>query len=146
MIKVSVQQADFDVGEELSLLKRDVGALSSFVGIVRGQDGLVSLTLEHYPAMTAQVLNALAEQAAQRWSLTHITLIHRVGILKPDDQIVLVATGSSHRSNALESCAFLIDRLKTDAPFWKKECFSDGRDQWVETRHSDTQAAARWMK
>ncbi len=144
MITVRIQTEDFDSGAELALIEDSVGAVSSFTGIVRGEGGLISLTLEHYPAMTKQVLTALAEDAATRWSLAHVTLIHRVGPLYPSNRIVFVATASPHRAAALESCAFLIDRLKTDAPFWKKESFADGRETWVDAREDDGHAASRW--
>ncbi|MEQ1548974.1 MAG: molybdenum cofactor biosynthesis protein MoaE [Chakrabartia sp.] len=144
MITVRIQTDDFNSGAELALIEDGVGAVSSFTGIVRGQGGLISLTLEHYPAMTEQVLAALADEAATRWSLAHVTLIHRVGPLYPSDRIVFVATASAHRAAALESCAFLIDSLKTDAPFWKKESFADGRETWVDARESDAHAADRW--
>ena len=102
------------------------------------------MTLEHYPAMTGAVLEALAGEAAARWPLDGVTLIHRVGRLFPGDRIVFVGAASRHRAAALEACAFLIDRLKTDAPFWKKEEFADGRSAWVEARASDDDAARRW--
>lgn len=142
MIRVSVQQADFDTGTELSAFRS--GAVASFIGHVRGDDGLVSMTLEHYEAMTAAALERLAEEAMRRWSLEGVTLIHRFGRLVPGDRIVLVATAARHRAAALEACAYLIDRLKTDAPFWKKEAFADGAQRWVEARTSDDEAAARW--
>lgn len=142
MIRVSVQQADFDPGVELAAFR--AGAVASFIGHVRGDDGLVSMTLEHYPAMTGLALEALAQEAARRWALEGVTLIHRVGRLVPGERIVLVVTASRHRAAALEACAFLIDRLKTDAPFWKKEEFVGGEARWVEARASDGEAAGRW--
>jgi molybdopterin synthase catalytic subunit len=102
------------------------------------------MTLEHYPAMTERALQALAGSAAARWPLSAVTIIHRVGELMPGDQIVFVGTASAHRAAALESCAYLIDRLKTNAPFWKSERFADGTTEWVEARGSDDDAAARW--
>jgi molybdopterin synthase catalytic subunit len=145
MIRVSVQQEDFDTGAELGALGRgDAGAVASFTGHVRGAGGLTSMTLEHYPAMTQRALEVLVATAQQRWPLSGATLIHRVGTLMPGDRIVLVGTASAHRAAALESCAFLIDRLKTDAPFWKRERFADGRDHWVEARNADDVAASRW--
>jgi molybdopterin synthase catalytic subunit len=145
MIRVHVQAADFDTGAELAALgSDDVGAVASFIGHVRSAGGLVSMTLEHYPAMTQRALEALVATAQERWPLLGVTLIHRVGTLEPGDRIVLVGTASAHRAAALESCAFLIDRLKTDAPFWKRERFIDGRDQWVEARSTDDMAASRW--
>ncbi len=145
MITVNVATAPFDAGAEIASLGRDgMGAVASFVGIVRGDGGLTALTLEHYPAMTEAALRALAETAVQRWALGGVTVYHRVGRLVPGDPIVLVACASAHRKDALEACAFLIDRLKTDAPFWKRETFADGREVWVEARTSDDEAAARW--
>ena len=145
MIAVRVSPESFDAGAEIAALGRDgMGAVTSFVGIVRGDGGLIALTLEHYPAMTEVALRALADEAVSRWSLGGITLYHRVGRLVPGDPIVLVACASAHRKDALEACAFLIDRLKTDAPFWKRESFADGREIWVEARGSDDAAAARW--
>jgi molybdopterin synthase catalytic subunit len=145
MIHVSVQTDDFDVGAETARISADgAGAVASFVGYVRGDGGLCTMTLDHYPAMTDQALNDLAREAHTRWDLGGVTIIHRVGTLKPGAQIVLVATASRHRTNALEATTFLIDTLKTQAPFWKKECFADGRTQWVEARESDVSAAARW--
>jgi molybdopterin synthase catalytic subunit len=145
MIHVAVQVEDFDTGTEIARIGNDgAGAVASFVGLVRGDGGLISLTLDHYPAMTTRALTALAETAAERWDLTAVTLIHRVGTLLPGAQIVLVATASRHRGAALDSCGFLIDKLKTEAPFWKKECFSDGRETWVEGKEVDVTAAALW--
>jgi len=145
MIDIRVQQAPFDTGAELDRLHRlGVGGVASFTGIVRGDDGLNELFLEHHPRMTETVMRAMAEQAAARWPLAGIILIHRHGRLMPGDPIVLVATASSHRAAALESCAALIDRLKTKAPFWKRESFADGRSRWVEAKDEDDRAAARW--
>jgi molybdopterin synthase catalytic subunit len=145
MICVRIEPDDFDAGAELAALGTDgVGGISSFIGVVRGDDGLISLTLEHYPAMTERALQMLAEQAAARWGLDGVTIVHRVGTMVPGDRIVFVGTASAHRAAALESCAFLIDALKTRASFWKRECFADGRDAWVEARASDDEAAARW--
>lgn len=145
MISVRVGPEDFDAGTELTALNDEgVGGIASFIGIVRGGDGLVSLTLEHYPAMTQRALEMLAEQAAARWQLEGVIIVHRVGTMVPGDRIVLVGTASAHRAAALESCAFLIDALKTRAPFWKRERFSDGRDEWVDARESDDEAVARW--
>jgi molybdopterin synthase catalytic subunit len=140
---VRIQQALFDPGTELARIETS-GAVASFTGLVRGDGGLLSMTLEHYPGMTEAALNALADQAAARWQLGGLIIIHRVGRLIPGERIVLVATASPHRAAALEACAFLIDRLKTDAPFWKKECFADGEERWVDARQSDSAAAERW--
>ncbi len=145
MISVCVQPERFDVGAELAALEAlGGGAVASFTGLVRGDGGLLTLTLEHYPGMTQAALETLASDATARWSLCGVTLIHRVGPMVPGDRIVFVGCASAHRAAALEACAFLIDRLKTDAPFWKKEAFADGREQWVEARASDDAAAARW--
>jgi molybdopterin synthase catalytic subunit len=145
MIRVLVQTGDFDAGAELAALGAgDVGGVASFTGRVRSDGGLNALTLEHYPAMTQKALLALAEQACTRWQLAGATIIHRVGRLVPGEQIVFVGTASAHRAAALEACAYLIDRLKTDAPFWKKE-EREGGDHWVAAKASDDQAAARWQ-
>ena len=112
--------------------------------MLRGDGGLVSLTLDHYPAMTERALRALAGQATTRWRLAAVTIIHRVGTLHPSDRIVFVGAASAHRAAALEACAYVIDRLKTDAPFWKRETFADGRANWVAARETDDNAAARW--
>ncbi len=142
---IRIQAVAFDPGAELARLEGDgVGAVASFTGLVRLDGGLVSLSLEHYPGMTEAALGALADEAATRWALTGVILVHRVGTLAVGERIVLVATASAHRAAALEACAFLIDRLKTDAPFWKKEAFADGREAWVDARCSDNAAAARW--
>ncbi len=144
MIRVSVQPQDFDSGAELAALEaRGGGGVASFTGVVRGGDGLSAMTLEHYPAMTQAALEALAREAAERWQLLGATIIHRIGRLEVGARIVFVATASAHRQAALEACAFLIDRLKTDAPFWKKEHNASG-DHWVEARSGDDAAAARW--
>lgn len=143
MIRIAVQTADFDPAAELDALGR-AGAVATFSGHVRGDGGLISLTLDHYPGMTETALRALADAAAGRWPLAAITIVHRVGALLPGDRIVFVGTASAHRAAAIEACTFLIDRLKAEAPFWKKERFADGRNAWVEARASDDAAAARW--
>ena len=146
MITIRVQTDDFDSGAELSIAgSQGGGAVASFVGQVRGENGLTSMTLEHYPKMTKAALFEIAETACQRWSLVAVTIVHRIGQLFPGDRIVLVVTASSHRAAALEACNFVIDRLKTDAPFWKKEVFSDGRSHWVEQTKDDKNAAQRWF-
>jgi molybdopterin synthase catalytic subunit len=145
MKRILVQAADFDPGSELAALGTlGSGGVASFVGHVRGDDGLVAMTLEHYPAMTAAALAALADEAVTRWALDGVSLIHRIGRLEPGDRIVFVGAAARHRAAALEACAYLIDRLKTDAPFWKKEEFAGGRSAWVEARASDDAAARRW--
>ena len=144
MISVRVQPEDFDAGTELAALEgQGGGAVASFTGIVRADDGVEAMTLEHYPGMTEKALTALADEAKGRWPLCGVTVIHRVGTLKAGDRIVFVGTASDHRAAALEACAFLIDRLKTDAPFWKKEHRSEG-DSWVEARATDDAAARSW--
>ena len=144
MKDVRVQTEDFDSGAEISLLEsRGVGAVASFTGLVRTDDGVTALTLDHYPAMTKAALEALADEAAERWPLAAITLIHRVGRLEAGARIVFVGTASAHRTAALDACAFLIDRLKTDAPFWKREHLAD-EDRWVDAKDSDDTAARKW--
>ncbi len=148
---IRVQAEDFDVGAELARLtegRTDVGGLASFVGIVRASSAagaLQAMTLEHYPGMTEKRLAEIEAEALRRWSLTGSVIIHRHGRLLPGDRIVLVATAASHRQAALESCQFLIDWLKTKAPFWKLEETAAG-SQWVEARESDDHAAERWRK
>ena len=148
-ISVRVQNEDFDVGAELARLRRghpEVGAIASFIGVVRDLDddaSVAALTLEHYPGMTEKSIEAICADAAARWSLVDTLVIHRVGTLAPTDQIVLVATTSSHRGDALAACAFVMDYLKTQAPFWKKEATSQG-ERWVEARASDDEALMRW--
>ncbi len=145
MRRIAVQPEDFDTGTELARLgETGAGAVASFIGHVRGDGGLIAMTLEHYPAMTTQALNALADQADARWPLDGVTIIHRTGRLSPGDRIVLVGTASRHRAAALDACAFLIDWLKTEAPFWKKEAFTDGDERWVDAREADDEARARW--
>lgn len=146
---VRVQAEPFDLGAEASLLsagRDDVGGLASFVGICRGDDGLSAMVLEHYPGMTERAIGKIAREACARWPLTGCTVVHRHGRLVPGDPIVLVLTASAHRIAALESCAFLIDWLKTRAPFWKREEFADGRERWVEAKAEDDEAAARWAR
>ena len=142
---IRVMADDFDVGAELARLEGlGGGAVASFVGIVRGGDGLVALELEHHPGMTEASMQRVADEAARRWPLIGMTLIHRHGRLEPGERIVLVAAASPHRAAALEATGFLIDWLKTSAPFWKKEHFAAGGARWVEARIADDEAAARW--
>jgi len=144
MIRVSVQPAPIDLGTEIAGVEaKGAGAIASFTGTVRGDDGVTELMLEHYPGMTEGALVALAEQAMDRWGLMAVTMVHRIGPMEPGDRIVFIATAAAHRAAALESCAYLIDRLKTDAPFWKRERRGDSA-AWVEARGSDEAAAERW--
>ena len=144
---IRVQREDFDVGAEMARLGRGkgaVGAVCAFVGVVRDVDGtLGAMTLEHYPGMTERALKTIEAEARERWPLEDILIIHRHGRLRPGDNIVLVATTSSHRKAAFESCEFLIDWLKTKAPFWKHE-EGPGGARWVEARAADDDAASRW--
>ena len=146
---VRVQQADFDVGAELTALRAGdarVGALASFVGLVRDFShgtGVAEMTLEHYPGMTERALAAIVAEAQKRWDIYATLVIHRVGPLKPGDQIVLVAVTSAHRGEAFAACEFIMDYLKTRAPFWKRETTPDGA-RWVDARETDNTAAARW--
>ena len=146
---VRVQEADFDVGRELEALTRgrtDVGALASFVGLVRDtNDGhtIGGMTLEHYPAMTEKALADICAEALARWDILDALVIHRVGKLVPGDRIVLVGVTSAHRGEAFAACEFIMDYLKTRAPFWKKESTPQG-ERWVESRESDDAAARRW--
>ncbi|MEM8948054.1 MAG: molybdenum cofactor biosynthesis protein MoaE [Pseudomonadota bacterium] len=151
---IRVQEDAFDVGAELAALsagRTDIGAVASFTGLVRdfvGQEGgddskIAALTLEHYPGMTEKKLAEIEAEANRRWPLQASLIIHRYGRMLPGEPIVLVATASPHRAAALDSCAFLIDWLKTKAPFWKLE-EGDGEASWVDARDSDDQAAARW--
>jgi molybdopterin synthase catalytic subunit len=146
---VRVQTEDFDVGRELAALRgddRSVGAVAAFVGTVRDVNADVSvaaMTLEHYPGMTEKALASIIDDAKARWAIADALVIHRVGALRPADQIVLVGVTSAHRGDAFAACEFIIDYLKTRAPFWKKEETPDGA-RWVEARASDDDAAARW--
>ncbi len=148
---VRVQREDFDVGAEIAALTAGnprIGGVASFIGLVRDiadGTGVSAMTLEHYPGMTEKQLAAIVAEAKQRWPLEGCLVIHRYGRMEPTEKIVLVVTTSSHRQAALESCAFLIDWLKTRAPFWKVEDTADGA-RWVEARQSDDAAAAKWEK
>ncbi len=147
---VRVQTEDFDVGHELAALRDGdpaVGAVAAFIGTVRdiNADSSVSgMTLEHYPGMTEKALDAIVAEAKARWNILQALVIHRVGPLKPADQIVLVGVTSAHRGEAFAACEFIMDYLKTRAPFWKKEETASGT-RWVEARASDDDAAARWQ-
>jgi molybdopterin synthase catalytic subunit len=150
-VTIRIQQADFDVGREIAALtngRTDIGAVVSFNGICRGSEGdapIAALTLEHYPEMAEAEIKRHAETAMSRWPLTALTVIHRVGRIEPGQNIVLVLTASSHRQAAFEAAEFLMDYLKTSAPFWKREEGAAGTS-WVEARHHDDAAAARWTK
>ncbi|UCV29913.1 molybdopterin synthase catalytic subunit MoaE [Ferribacterium limneticum] len=148
---IRVQEADFDVGAELAVLRAGdarVGALASFLGLVRDlNDGasVSEMTLEHYPGMTEKALEEIVAEARGRWDIYDALVIHRVGPLKPCDQIVLVAVTSAHRGEAFAACEFIMDYLKTRAPFWKREATPDG-GRWVDARETDDSAAMRWQK
>jgi len=145
MKRIAIQPQDFDVAAELAALETlGGGGVASFTGVVRGGGGLVALELEHYPAMTQAQVERIAEDAMARWPLLGVSVIHRFGRLEPGARIVFVGTASRHRAAALESCAFLIDWLKSHAPFWKKEHFEDGATSWVEPRAEDDAKARGW--
>lgn len=147
---IRIQQDDFDataVSSEMRKESADIGAVVNFIGCVRDQAPggvtIKSLTLEHYPGMTEKALEAIAQEALSRWSLIDVAIIHRVGRLEPQDQIVLVVVAAEHRGAAFQACEFIMDYLKTRAPFWKKEETSEGT-HWVEARDTDSAAADRW--
>lgn len=148
-ITVHIQREDFDAGDEVAALtagRSDVGAVVTFTGLCRDEGGrLHALELEHYPGMAEAEIRRTAEEAARRWPLTGATAIHRYGTIAPGEQIVLVVTAASHRRDAFEAAEFLMDFLKTRAPFWKREHARDGtRGDWVEAKDADDAAAARW--
>jgi molybdopterin synthase catalytic subunit len=145
---IKVQEEDFDIAEvnrQLCAGRSDIGAIASFIGLVRDlpQNRLHKMTLEHYPGMTEKSLAKIVETAQQRWEILDCAIIHRVGELKPADQIVLVSVVSAHRKAAFAACEFIMDYLKTDAPFWKKESSEQG-ESWVEAKNSDNQAREKW--
>jgi len=147
---VSVQTEDFDIGRILAELtegRSDIGALVTFTGLVREMPGggLQAMELEHYPAMTEKALREIEAEARKRWNLSASLIIHRIGRLKPGEQIMMVATGSAHRQDAFEAAEFLMDYLKSRAPFWKKEHTAEGAD-WVDARESDEDALNRWQR
>jgi molybdopterin synthase catalytic subunit len=147
-VTIRVQEGDFDIARETTLLtggRTDVGAVASFIGLCRADDGLVALTLEHFPDMAEAQIAEHVAQACARWPLLGVTVIHRVGRLQPGDNIVLVLAASSHRGAAFAAAEFLMDFLKTNAPFWKREERASGAN-WVEARAEDDEAAARWSK
>ena len=147
--RVTVQTADFDLGAEIAALRAGdagVGAVASFIGTVRdrnGGQGVSSMELEHYPGMTERAIEAMIDEAVRRFDIRGARVIHRVGLLQPQDQIMMVAVTSAHRGEAFKACEFLMDYLKTQAPFWKKEQTPDGA-RWVDARSSDDAAMARW--
>lgn len=149
-MSVSVQEADFDIGTEVAALtagNTNVGAVATFTGLVRGGadgGGINTMTLEHYPGMTEAELTRIELEANKRWPLSGTRIIHRVGALKPGENIVLVIAASRHRQAAFEAAAFLMDYLKTKAPFWKKEASGDDDGTWVDARDSDDAALTRW--
>lgn len=150
MATVRVQAEPFDIGAEFSALtagRTDIGGIGCFVGTVRegsGSRAIRAMELEHYPGMTQRALEEVAAEAERRWPLLGCTVVHRFGTLHPGDPIVLVLAASTHRQPALDATGFLIDWLKTRAPFWKKEIAADGTEAWVEARGQDDAAAARW--
>jgi len=149
-VPVRIQSEDFDAGREIAALRRDnpgIGAIASFIGVVRDvNDGerVAEMTLEHYPGMTEKSIAGIIDQAKGRWRVLDALVVHRVGLLKPLDQIVLVVVTGAHRGDAFAACEFIMDYLKTRAPFWKKEQTMEG-ERWVEARASDDVAAGRWQ-
>jgi molybdopterin synthase catalytic subunit len=148
MATIRIQRDDFDAGREAETLtagRTDVGAIVTFTGLCRDEAGaLAALELEHYPGMAEEEIGRIAADAEARWPLLGLTIVHRYGKLLPGAQIVLVAAASAHRHAAFEAASFLMDYLKTQAPFWKKEHRADARDSWVEARGEDDVAAQRW--
>ena len=143
---LSIQALDFDLNAEVERLRAGdggVGAVCVFVGTVRDSGAVSALELEHYPGMTERAIDAMIDEAARRFDIRGVRIIHRVGRLLPEDQIVLVAVTSAHRGESFQACEFLMDYLKTQAPFWKKETTPEG-EQWVDARASDDAALARW--
>jgi molybdopterin synthase catalytic subunit len=143
---VRLQREDFDIGAEIARMtagRTDIGAVASFTGICRGSEGVVAMTLEHYPGMAEAEIQRHVEEARSRWPLSGVTVVHRYGRLQPGENIVLVVATSSHREAAFAAAEFLMDYLKVSAPFWKKEERAGG-DGWVEARHTDAVAAERW--
>ena len=147
--RVSVQTADFDLGAEVAALRAGdagVGAVASFIGTVRDRNdgsGVSAMELEHYPGMTERAIEAMIDAAMRRFDIRGARVIHRVGLLQPQDQIMMIAVASMHRGEAFQACEFLMDYLKTQAPFWKKETTADGA-RWVDARVDDDAALARW--
>ena len=150
-IKIKIQNEDFDVSDEIKILhQKNTGAIVNFIGVVRGYDEknnqiINSMTLEHYPGMTESEIEKIVFESFQRWELTGVTVIHRVGNLKPSDQIVFVGVSSKHRQNAFDGCNFIMDWLKTKAPFWKVE-ENNNKKNWVSFNENDNQALKKWQK
>ena len=150
-IKIKIQNQDFDVSDEIKILhQNNTGAIVNFIGVVRGYDEknnqiINSMTLEHYPGMTESEIKKIVFESFQRWELTGVTVIHRVGNLKPSDQIVFVGVSSKHRQNAFDGCNFIMDWLKTKAPFWKVEK-NNNKKNWVGFNENDNQALKKWQK
>jgi molybdopterin synthase catalytic subunit len=149
-MSVRVQTVDFDAGAELAAMRtnRAIGALACFIGVVRDVndgDSVSTLTLEHYPGMTEKALEDIVAQARSRWDIMDVRVIHRVGTMQPTEQIVFVGVAGAHRGEAFAACEFIMDYLKTQAPFWKKERTPEG-ERWVEARASDDAAAQRWQE
>lgn len=145
-VQISIQTDDFDAGAEIAALTKgrsDIGAVATFTGLVRGDDGLSALTLEHYPGMTEREISRHVAEAEKRWPLLGTTVIHRIGKLLPGERIVLVAVTAAHRAAAFEAAEFLMDYLKTRAPFWKLEERA-GHKEWVAAKSGDDEAAKRW--
>ncbi|WP_136636962.1 molybdenum cofactor biosynthesis protein MoaE [Pseudooceanicola onchidii] len=145
-MKIAVQDAPFDLGAEADAFARghrDMGAIVTFTGVVRGDGGLATMEIEHYPGMTEKAITAIAEEARDRWSLGDVLVIHRHGRLAPGDLIMMVATAAPHRKDAFEAAEFLMDYLKSRAPFWKKELGPDGAS-WVAAKDEDEDALRRW--
>ena len=144
-MSVCIQREDFDPGAEIAALSSGAGAVASFVGLVRAEGDLSALTLEHYPGFAEREIQSHIGEAKTRWPISGVRVIHRVGTLKVGERIVFVGVSSSHRQAAFEACEFLMDYLKTRAPFWKQESRTTGTS-WVEARASDSDSAERWMK
>ena len=150
-IVVKVDDRDFDVGAECRALaahSQRSGAIVQFVGIMRDSnqgDDVLSMELEHYPGMTENCISEIVTSAQRRWALFAATVIHRVGVFQPQDQIVFVGVSAAHRGDAFQACEFIMDYLKTEAPFWKKERILNGEERWVDARQTDRQALSRWQ-
>jgi molybdopterin synthase catalytic subunit len=143
---IRIIDSAFDAKAEREALEATgAGAVACFTGLVRGEGGLTSLTLDHYPAMSEKRLHEIADDCIARWSLLGVAIVHRVGRMIPGERIVFVGAASSHRQAALEACDYLIDWLKSSAPFWKKEVFADGSSGWVDARESDAHSLKRWL-